>query len=515
VVYNEDGAAVPGARVDLIPQAYNPVVDTPLSGCFSDTTDGEGRYRLDSIAAGGYTLIAQRDSLEKNMYITSLQIGDSPTDTVEGGTLHPSGDVAIELSDTISDSTDSYVFIIGTTFYARAGRHVVLRGIPAGHIPPVCIISKSGGTARTVAANGVDVMPHGTTLVSGGAFWPHSARLRLNTSASGADIKSSQTGFPVLVRLSADNFSFGQARGRGEDLRFTNEQGILMPHEVEWWDSANAAAALWVYVDTLRGNDSTQSIMMYWGTDDAHDARSGAPEVFDTANGFEGVWHLGEAIGAVRDATRNGFAGSRNGSASRVPGQIGYAQVFRTDGDFFDLGNVCNPDTSGFTVSAWVKPSGTSGYRAILSKSAGDAPTANYGWLFEVGKDGALAAFTASAAGSWGDEGTFVSASNIFLADTTTWHHVAVVINRSGNNQCRLYIDGVEVPSRPGGNIAAVGPVVNSLPLRIGADAKGGCPWKGGIDECSFSRGVRSAEWIKLCYMNQRTDDKLIIFKSK
>jgi len=55
-------------------------------------------------------------------------------------------------------------------------------------------------------------------------------------------------------------------------------------------------------------NNNTQYIKMYWGKSDAND-NSSSDAVFDTANGFVGVWHLTPESGTdtLRDATINGF----------------------------------------------------------------------------------------------------------------------------------------------------------------------------------------------------------------
>jgi hypothetical protein len=101
--------------------------------------------------------------------------------------------------------------------------------------------------------------------------------------------------------------------------------------------------------------------------------------------------------------------------------------------------------------------------------------------------------------------------SNIQIVDSTAWHHVAAVFDRSGNGKCKLYIDGSDVSSLPaGGDIASIGALVNSAPLRLGADANGGCPWKGSMDECSVSWKARSPDWVRLCYMNQKQQDALV-----
>jgi len=88
------------------------------------------------------------------------------------------------------------------------------------------------------------------------------------------------------------------------------------------------------------------------------------------------------------------------------------------------------------------------------------------------------------------------------------------VADRSGNGNCIIYIDGQDVSSYPAaGDITRIGAVVNSTPLRFGIDGKGGGPLKGALDECSIANIARSPDWIKLCYMNQRTDNKLAFFR--
>ena len=116
------------------------------------------------------------------------------------------------------------------------------------------------------------------------AAWARSAELSLNTAPSGAGIASTLTGFPLLVRLTADNFDFAQARPDGGDLRFAKPDGTPLPYEIERWDPNLRAAEAWVRLDTLRGGDSSQSIRMYWGNGAAADSSRGAA-VFSAANG--------------------------------------------------------------------------------------------------------------------------------------------------------------------------------------------------------------------------------------
>jgi hypothetical protein len=409
------------------------------------------------------------------------------------------------------------VYIPGTTVFTFLNNRtdfVVLDSSPAGCIPAIAYSSIKDTASATIRYS--VCVASGDTAVVWNPSWKYACTILLNTAATGADVVSDVINFPVLVRLNSDNFDFSQALPDGADIRFSKSDKAFLKYEIERWDPAvggTGAAEIWVKIDTVRGNNSTQAITMYWGNPDASDSSNGAA-VFDTAAGFEGVWHLGENSGNIGDATINRFSGGRNGNQKQNPGEIGYGQSYNGSGDYTDMGNVCNPGVSGFTVCAWVKPSAAKGYRAIVSKSVGDSPSSSYGWLVELGPDGALAVFMATDTGTWGDPRTFVLASKTYILDTGAWRHIAVAIDRSGDNKCRLYIDGSDVtPPTAGGDITGIGPIVNSVPMRLGSDAKGGCPWKGSLDECSVAFTVRSPDWVKLCYMNQKTDGKLVFLK--
>jgi len=148
-----------------------------------------------------------------------------------------------------------------------------------------------------------------------------------------------------------------------------------------------------------------------------------------------------------------------------------------------------------------------------MAKSNGGTPSATYGWLVTIDTLGRVEGFVASAVGGWGSPATFAFSSNLSILDTVTWHHIAVIFDRSANSGCRLYIDGFDVTSNQVGDITGVGSLVNMADLRIGSEADGECQWRGSIDECIVSYTLRSPEWIKLCSMNQGSDDKLLEFR--
>src|SRR5690606_13413644 len=120
-----------------------------------------------------------------------------------------------------------------------------------------------------------------------------------NTTASGANVAGEVRNFPVLIRLgSAESTILSEAKAGGADIRFARGD-IALPYEIESWSTT--AAAIWVKVDTIKGNNATQKITMYWGKNDAN-SESNGPAVFDSANGFVAVWHMGGAAAAEVNA---------------------------------------------------------------------------------------------------------------------------------------------------------------------------------------------------------------------
>ncbi|MBN1602063.1 MAG: DUF2341 domain-containing protein [Chitinispirillaceae bacterium] len=174
-------------------------------------------------------------------------------------------------------------------------------------------------------------------------------------------------------------------------------------------------------------------------------------------------------------------------------------------GDYAELGDYLNLGSNNFTVSAWVKRSAT-GASALAGKTNGDNPSSLYGWTFGTTSTDNLIFYLSSDGAAWGDAGSFSKRSSTTLSDLTSWHYVAAVINRSSSDSCKIYIDGVDRSGTTEGNITTVGQVANTLKFRIGSEADGGFQWNGAVDEVRTSFTARSADWIKLCYETQKSN---------
>ena len=237
---------------------------------------------------------------------------------------------------------------------------------------------------------------------------------------------------------------------------------------------------------------------MYWGNAAATSASSGAT-VFDTAGasaGCKAVWHLGTEC---TDATVNKYNGENHGAVDTV-GIIGNAKQFNYQDSIVIKGLMDSLQT--LTLSAWVKvatpDTGVIGEDVI---SIGDAVLIRADettW----GTFGSLAR---------GDTSFADVISNLYLANTG-WRFVAFTINNASHTQS-LYVDGalVKTTSFTGG-IDYANKGSNTL---IGAHGNGKSylNFSGCIDEARVIGVARSADWLKLEFMNQQENNLLVEFK--
>ncbi|HLP40210.1 MAG TPA: DUF2341 domain-containing protein, partial [Fibrobacteria bacterium] len=190
--------------------------------------------------------------------------------------------------------------------------------------------NRSFVAGRVVAA----AMSLGLVLLAQSAI-ARSATLTVGSNADWANLPESMVvrNFPLLVRLDSSTFDFAQARNDGSDLRFTTLDNKLLHHQIDSWDASKRQAAIWVQLDSLKGG-TTRNIRMHWSNTGANMPPPNESKVFDTEEGFMGVWHLQEkadaAEGRFRDATVTGRHATGFGltEAATVPGIIGNTQTF-------------------------------------------------------------------------------------------------------------------------------------------------------------------------------------------
>jgi hypothetical protein len=501
-VVSEGGKPAPATIVTLYPENYNPAAGALQASISFDTTNNQGEFSLTvPDAALRYTIVAVQNTARTRALIAGIAIS-ADTTSIANAVLRVPGTISV-MTPANADVQNGYFFIPGTgikTDLAGKSGTIVLDSVPAGTIPEVRYSVKNVNAEQTVRFN-IQVFSGDTARIFH-PYWRYSRPLYFNTTSSGAGVGAAVTDFPVLVRLTKGVFDFSGAQAAGGDVRFTKKDGTEVSFELERWDASGGAAEMWVRVDTIFGNDSAQSIVMYWGNPAAASA-SGVAAVFDVAVGFQGVWHMADAgSDSAHDATTNGFNAAPFGmtAASAVPGMIGAAREFDGKTSFFTVSGSASGalnfgENGPFTLSAWVfADSLDNGFHEIISK--GDLA---YGMeLHNINK--------------W-EITDFLDATGWQTvrspATAQTWKYIVGV--RDGAKEY-LYVDG----ALAGDSIALRDSTGRSaaFDVCIGRQADAATRyWSGAIDEVNMANVARSAEWIKLSYMNQKAVNRLVEFR--
>jgi hypothetical protein len=483
---------------------------TPFQSILDGMTDSAGQLRVDSLDNGSY-IIEVYDSKGFAVAFEHYTLDSGGNVSAGIDTLAQTGMVCGYMPPDELKSRSWYVQIYGlervTSVDPQSGAFT-FSDLPAGSFTFRLISSDSIAASLGIC----EVRSTGTTLVPAYVSWLYSTIITLNTTDSGANVQQNVSDFPVLVRLTSDNFNFSLAKVNGEDIRFSRADGSQLPYEIERWDSANQRAEIWVKIDTVYGNNDKQCFIMHWGAPSA-ESQSNSSAVFDTANGFAGVWHLSEKTGTnAVDATGNGFSGIYNGILPNSENtSIGTCQHIENPGsDYLDMGNVLNLGLQNISFGIWVKRSSFTTPQAIISKTDGDLPSSTYGYLLSIDPGNFPHFNMATSGAAWKDDGTFDFASNLAISDTTTWHYIFAVIDRSSNSNCRMYVDGIDRTGNINGNVTHVSDVRNTLRLCIGTENDKNDSYKGALREVTITSAVRSADWVKLSYMNQKEQDALV-----
>lgn len=501
IMYEDEGDFAAQASVTLCHADYLQGINdyAPSQYIRQTFTNDSGLFSFDSLYPGSY----------------SIEVNDRKCSAYRFTVTFGSDDFLDHYDSTYSDTLQSYATVTGNAGVtdASAPRYCQIYGLQ--RIAP---LDSSGNFTfsdlppgdyqfRIVSADSQlePVIVDEVSAVSGETTrlpyisWSHSKRLFLNTSASGAHLSRQVTDFPVLVRLDDQNFPFEDASPDGADVRFADHSGNHLPTQTEMWDRGAGRAILWVRVDTIRAQDSTQFISMYWGNTAAEHNTSSAM-VFDTAAGFQGVWHLtGVQSGQTPDATANNFDGTVN-AADSTPGIIGPGVLFADTTGYISIpgsaqGALNFPENGNYTLSAWIYVNAFPVDHYIVGKG-------NYQYHLKIKEE------------QWhfshcGTDWEYTNSP----AELNSWQHVTGV--RNGDKQY-LYVNGTCVDS----TIETLSGEMDTTTLyevefgrRSDSLREYSQPFYGKLDEIRLSNRARSSSWVRLTYINQYEPDRLVQFK--
>ena len=298
--------------------------------------------------------------------------------------------------------------------------------------------------------------------------WQFRKEIKLDTSATGANITGSPANVPVLVRLSLANFSFfADTKPDGGDFRFVAaDDKTALKYHIERYDPQAQMAFIWVQVPRLTGGAATDKIFLYYGN-------KSAPGAADSGGTYDSnqalVYHFGAAAGAPQDATAYKTEPVAFKATVNPASLIGAGASF-AGGSVITVpaqGVLQHVPAQGITLSTWVKldTAQSRAYVAALEDANG---------AIVLGIDGARAFAETHAAGDW--------------------HHLALTV---GAGKLTLWVDGNEA----GTAATTIGEVRGSLTL--GGSSTGANAFTGDLDEVEVANVARPAEWLQAAARSQ------------
>ena len=324
-------------------------------------------------------------------------------------------------------------------------------------------------------------------------------------STSGLGLSDTVVNFPLLVRLREQDHKelFRSASTDGHDIRFSKSDGNTpLYNEMERWDlsAQDSVAEFWVLMDTIAPNEDRR-FLIHFGNSDSSTDRSNAAQVFDTANGFAGVWHFAPSD-TFGDATGNGYDGTNQGSTAFTDGSpIGHGRDFDGDNDYIDVAGF--PDdgiVDRLTISTWVALDNQSDWKEIVCKASSDFNSGGFG-LRRNNNDNFYFSVDIEADGKHE-----INDNDGFDDNGSTWYYVTGVLD--GSYQ-RLYVDGAQKAYRAETRTLEV----TTHDLNFGRNDGGADSYiDGRLDEVRISKVGRSPDWISLCYASQQPNASVLTF---
>ena len=200
--------------------------------------------------------------------------------------------------------------------------------------------------------------------------WSLRKKITIDTSSSGASVTEPIGDMPLLIRLHAGNFRFGQAKEDGSDLRFVaGDDKTPLKHHVEKFDSLLGEAMVWVKVPDLKPGAKTD-IWLYYGNKKAA-AVNDPKGTYDADTVL--VYHFNERGTPSQDSSvwANGAQSSGQPADSAIIGPWSETRR-RASADTLPASpSLAIADNAQLTWSAWINPGSLQRNAAIYSRRDG------------------------------------------------------------------------------------------------------------------------------------------------
>ena len=322
-------------------------------------------------------------------------------------------------------------------------------------------------------------------------------------TVSGMSMEDGYTGeerlenFPVLVRISTTKipgFVYDKCDGE-DDISFSDEDGKILPHEVEVWNTAGESVA-WVSLPVMTNN---AVFYMNW-KHKTKLAEVKSNEVWDVAT-FHGVWHMAD-VSSIHDSSSSGrpmtvSAPSADSGVVTNGAQIGVAFFSKSSAassapdEVMNTGKIYMGYQSDCTLTGWIYLKGFTGTNANPFGPYKKCST--YYWSLYPGSSWTktLLRFKTTASST---------AVASIAPKSAGWFHYAIAIHK--NAAFDLYINGNYAGSHTPGN---AGYYKYADPLFLYLAGRPGY-----LDETRIRDELSSSDWIKAEYDSIKNTDFIV-----
>jgi len=325
----------------------------------------------------------------------------------------------------------------------------------------------------------------------------------------GADLAN----FPLLVSLAADpdlrSTTYGGRvyRADGGDIQFRAADGTtVLDHEIEDYDPVTGTLVAWVRVPILSASAAT-TVYVYYG-DVGQPCGLQNPAGVWSAASYSTVYHQKSAVDSgplAQDAVDYG--------TTSAGGQVGLARALApATAAYEESASTELKAATTFTVSAWFRANDVGSQQHILWQGYGEGRgwgdggvgPANQEMHLSIGNAAGAADRLSFFLGSATTASAGVLSVDVPFADTSSWHHVAAVVQGLDTApSVQLYLDGAPVGGPDAGTLVETSRATWDTPLRIGRPGLAQRTFDGRIDEVRVATVARTAGWVATEQANQ------------
>ncbi len=317
------------------------------------------------------------------------------------------------------------------------------------------------------------------------ANWTYRKKITIDHTKVVGDLVN----FPILI-ITTMNTS--KVQNDGDDIVFTDNQGMKLNHEIESYDTNSGSLITWVNVTTVSSIQNT-ILYMYYG----NPLSTNQQNVIGTwdAN-YLAVWHFSETAGfIVKDSTINDFTGNANTHATISDGVIGKARYFDGSGSV----SIGSPSQFGglttFSIEAWGDPFSTIGEHRLFDRGNNGNPNTilfyctSADFHLTINNDDDIAEYN--------------------VLNQNNWKYYAGTYIGSGGEKA-VYTNGIKMNA---GTTTQTGTMPGLFPINIGhTSIENGGNWYGKLDEIRVSKIARTQQWINTSYTSMSSPSSFVTF---